>query len=100
MFNKLLIIPCTLALIACTPKPADLRAVDAQELVNSLQYKQDPRTKLCFGVTATKRYNTSLQYSESIIITHVPCSQLTEFQTEKDKLSDSVSNTVNSLLGE
>lgn len=99
MFNKLLIIPCILALIACTPKPADLRSADAQELVNSLQYKQDPRTKLCFGVTATKRYNTSLQYAESII-TYVPCGQLTEFQTEKDKLSDSVSNTVNSLLGE
>lgn len=90
----------SLVLVGCfEPKVTKIEEADAQKVVDSFIYKKDKNTGICYGVLETKRMSTNFTFAQSLIVTYVPCSEIPEFQTEKDKLENSVSNTVNSLLG-
>ena len=71
---------------------------DAQQMVNSIVYKQDARTKICYGILETTRLNTSISASNSISITYVPCNLVPEFKTDTNKVADKLENAVNELL--
>lgn len=68
---------------------------DAQKMVNSIVYKQDARTKICYGVLQTSRISTS---GSGTSITYVPCNLVPEFKTDTNKVADKLENAVNELL--
>lgn len=85
-----------LLIASCKVFEPEAKVVDAnyaQVMVDSIVYKQDVRTKICYGIV-----NTNISASNSISITYVPCNLVPEFKTDTNKVADKLENAVNELL--
>ena len=99
--KKIYFLPLVISmlLVGCfDPEVRHIEDLDAQKAVNSIIYKKDTKTGICYGVLETSRWSSNLTKARSLIITYVPCNEIPEFKTEKDKISDSISSAVDSLL--
>lgn len=96
--KKLLVLSTFAILLTGCVKPVEVKDEDAQKIVDSFIYKKDKKTGVCYGVMETQRVSSNFSVANNIIVTYVPCSVIPEFQTEKDKLNNSITNTVNDLL--
>jgi hypothetical protein len=65
-------------LVGCSQSASVVSESDAKDAVNSLTYQKDARTKLCFGIVASRHVAEVSQ--NGLTITYVPCTPEVEAQ--------------------